>query len=201
MTVDGFEECFATNHLAHFLLVKLLLPKLKDSAPSRVVLVSSSLHKSRGHGQVEPMLKLGSLDILRKDWRERPNGMLLYKNSKLANIMFACELQRRLAGTGVTAHSLSPGFIPNTGLSRNQGFLANVFMKHVMPWLPLKFVSTMEQGADCIEYVCTSPELDGKGGGYYAACREAAMSDEARDETRGTQLWNISEEAVAPFLK
>jgi len=192
-SADGFEECFATNHLAHFLLAKLLLPKLKASGPSRVVVVSSSLHGAQGTGKgsVQPMLRVGSLAELRLDWRERPNGMLLYKNSKLANVLFSNELQRRLQGTRVTCNALSPGFIPNTGLSRHQGAVAGVFMRYVMPWLPFGFISTADKGADCIEYVALSPELDG---------REAAASEAARDPVLAARLWAISEEAVAPFL-
>mmetsp|Transcript_6605 Transcript_6605/g.23344 ORF Transcript_6605/g.23344 Transcript_6605/m.23344 type:complete len:178 (-) Transcript_6605:299-832(-) len=177
------------------------MSNLESSAPSRVVVVSSSLHQGRGKGTLQPDLKTSSLDELRKSWSDNPNGMVLYKSSKLANILFAFELNRRLKDRRVTCNALSPGFIPNTGLSRNQGLFGIFFMKYVMAILPFKFIATLEQGATCIEYVATAEELEGIGGNYYAACKEAPTSELAKSEELQSSLWRLSESMIAPYVR
>ncbi len=99
LTEDGFELTFGVNHLGHFLLTNLLLDRLKESAPSRVVVVSSLGHFA------------GSLDFQDMMWTKRYNRYLAYCRSKLANVMFAKELARRLLGTGVTVCALHPGSV------------------------------------------------------------------------------------------
>lgn len=97
LTKDGFELQFGTNHLGHFLLTNLLLDRLKESAPSRVVIVSSVLHK------------IGR--IKRDDLNSEKSyaKWSVYGQSKLAKVLFARELSKRLEGSGVTANSLHPG--------------------------------------------------------------------------------------------
>ena len=104
-TEDGFEMQFGTNHLGHFLLTNLLLDKIKDSAPSRIVTVSSLGHV------------WGSLDFNDMMWSKNYHPQKSYFRSKLANVMFARELGKRLEGTGVTSYSVHPGAI-NTELTR-----------------------------------------------------------------------------------
>jgi NAD(P)-dependent dehydrogenase (short-subunit alcohol dehydrogenase family) len=102
---DGIEYTFAVNHLGHFLLTNLLLDDLKRSAPSRVVVVSSKLH--------DPNRRLGNPPNFKWDLDEINNemgydGMVAYKNSKLANVWFSYELARRLENTGVDVHVICP---------------------------------------------------------------------------------------------
>lgn len=97
LTKDGFEMQLGTNHLGHFLLTNLLLDLLKASAPSRVVVVSSCLHQI---GRI----KKDDLNSEKSYWK-----WTVYGQSKLANILFAKELARRLQGTGVTVNALHPG--------------------------------------------------------------------------------------------
>lgn len=105
-TVDGFEMQFGVNHLGHFLLTNLLLDRIKASAPSRIVVLSSSAHY------------FGSLDFNDMMMEKSYNKYYAYCRSKLANVMFARELARRLEGTGVTVYSLHPGSI-RTELQRH----------------------------------------------------------------------------------
>ena len=100
-TVDGFETTFATNHLGPFLLTNLLLDRLRASAPSRVVTVSSAVHTRVRRGL--------RFDDLQSERRYR--GAQVYAETKLANILFTSELARRLDGTGVTANALHPGAV------------------------------------------------------------------------------------------
>ena len=105
-TEDGYELSLAVNHLGHFLLTNLLLDRIKDSSPSRILIVSSHAHY------------FGSLDFEDMMWSKRYQPQLAYCRSKLANVMFARELAKRLAGTGVTVYALHPGTV-NTELVRH----------------------------------------------------------------------------------
>ena len=105
LTEDGYELTFGVNHLGHFLLTNLLLERIKASAPSRIIVVASLGHLA------------GYLDFRDMMWMKRYNSQLAYCRSKLANIMFAKELAKRLVDTGVIVCSLHPGTI-NTELTR-----------------------------------------------------------------------------------
>ena len=104
-TEDSFETQFGVNHLGHFLLTELLLDTLKASAPSRIVCVSSVAHVGM-RGQA------GEIDFDDLNFERRPyNRTLAYTQSKLANVLHALDLSRRLEGTGVSAFSVHPGWI------------------------------------------------------------------------------------------
>ena len=104
-TEDGFESQFGVNHLGHFLLTNLLLNRIKESAPSRIINVSSMGHK------------VGKLDFEDMMWTKKYSSLRAYGRSKLANVMFTRELAKRVSETGVTVCSLHPGSV-NTELGR-----------------------------------------------------------------------------------
>src|SRR5215210_5205710 len=99
LTADGLERTFALNHLAPFLLTHLLLDRLKDSAPARVVTVASNAHKQ------------GRIDFDDLQGERSYSGARAYNQSKLANVLFSYALARRLRGTSVTANALHPGVV------------------------------------------------------------------------------------------
>ena len=99
VTADGFETTFGVNHLSHFLLTNLLLDMLKASAPSRIINVSAAAANS------------GKIDFADLQCEKQFSAMKSYSQSKLANILFAVGLSKRLQGTGVTANALHPGFV------------------------------------------------------------------------------------------
>lgn len=104
-TADGFETQFGVNHLGHFLLTELLLDLLKACAPSRVVCVASAAHAGMSGKPAE--LKLDDLDFEQRGY----DPTLAYNQSKLANVIYARHLAKRLEGTGVSTFSVHPGWV------------------------------------------------------------------------------------------
>lgn len=181
-TVDGYESTFAINHLGPFLLTERLTDRLVASAPSRVVNVASTAHRSARHGL--------NFDDLQS--RQGYRGMQVYGSSKLANILFTIELARRLSGTGVTANSAHPGTVA-TGYGRD-GDTRGLFafgLKVIKP-----FILTPEKGARTSVYLASSPEVAGVTGQYFVKCKARKPSAAARDEAAARRLWTVSEELV-----
>jgi NAD(P)-dependent dehydrogenase (short-subunit alcohol dehydrogenase family) len=182
LSADGYEATFAINHLGPFLLTDLLRPRLVASAPARIVNVASTAHTFARRGMVFDDL------MAEQSYRQ----MEVYGRSKLANILFTTELAERLAGTGVTVNCLHPGSVA-TGYARDgdaTGFLA-WGVKVIAP-----FSLTPEQGARTSVYLCSSPDVEGVTGRYFAKCREKTPSANARDRAAAAQLWEISERLV-----
>ena len=179
-TEDGLEATFAINHLGPFLLTGILLDRIKQSAPARIVNVSSTAHKGARRGL--------NFDDLQSE--RRYGGMSVYSKSKLANIYFTTELARRLAGTGVTANSLHPGTVA-TGYARDgdaTGFLS-FGVRVIKP-----FVLTAERGARTSIYLASSREVADITGGYFVRCRARRPSKVARDQGAARRLWEVSEQ-------
>jgi NAD(P)-dependent dehydrogenase (short-subunit alcohol dehydrogenase family) len=181
-TTDGLEQTFAVNHLGPFLLTKLLEERLVASAPSRVVNVASSAHKSARKGL--------HFDDLQS--RNAYKAMRVYGRSKLANIYFTTELARRLAGTGVTTNSLHPGTVA-TGYGRDGD-------THGALTLGLKIASPFflspEKGALTSVYLASSPDVASTTGRYFVKCKERVPSRAARDPEAAKKLWQVSEELI-----
>lgn len=186
LSVDGWEMHLATCHLAHFLLTHLLLDLLRQSAPARIVSISSDAHKAG------PGLDFDDLNN-EKIWkgREFSNGasFAAYHRAKLCNVYFTLELAERLRGTGVTVNAVSPGYFVNTTIYRN---LTGIFKWG--SWLvfglgSLLGLNTPEKGARTHLYVASSPEIEGVSGKYFAYCREAQASPLAQDAAIRKRLW------------
>ena len=175
-TPDGIETTLAVNHLAPFLLTNLLLDLLKESAPSRIVTVSSE-------GQRWAKMDLDDLQSRR---RYRP--FQVYGTTKLANIMFTNELAERLEGTGVTANCVHPGGVNTNFGTNNRGFTTLLF-RAFKP-----FMRSPEQGADTVIYLAASPDVEGMTGKYLTDRKLITASEEAYDESLRRKLWEISEE-------
>jgi NAD(P)-dependent dehydrogenase (short-subunit alcohol dehydrogenase family) len=182
-TVDGYEATFAINHLGPFLLTTLLLPRLIESAPARIVNVASTAHVSARHGM--PFVDLQSTRSYA--------GMRVYGESKLANILFTLELTRRLEGTGVTANCLHPGTV-RTGYGADgdaKGFLA-LGIKIAKP-----FFLSPQKGARTSIYLASSPEVAGVSGRYFVKCRPKKPRRPGQDAEGARRLWEVSEELIA----
>jgi len=177
MTPSGFELAFGTNYVGPFLLTSLLLDRLRESAPARIVNVASGAHF--GATGID-------FDAVRKPTRTI-TGMREYSVSKLANVLHAHELARRLEGTGVTTYSLHPGVIASD-IWRSVPWPARTVMKRRM--------GSPEQGARTSLYCATAPELAGQTGLYYDGCA-VRQPGAAATASLGGELWRHSAEWVA----
>jgi NAD(P)-dependent dehydrogenase (short-subunit alcohol dehydrogenase family) len=186
LSVDGFEMHLATCHLAHFLLTHLLLDLLKQSAPSRIVSISSEAHKAG------PGLDFDDLNN-EKIWKggEFSNNASFraYHRAKLCNVYFTLELALRLAGTGVTINAVSPGYFVNTTIYRNLTGIFKWGSWFVFGLGSLLRLNTPEKGARTHIYVASSPEIEGVSGRYFAYCKEALVSPLALDPEIRRRLW------------
>lgn len=175
LTADGLEHTFAVNHLAPFLLTALLVDRLKQSAPSRIVTVSSGAHSA------------GQIDFDDLQGARNYSGQRAYSQSKLANVMFTYELARRLEGTGVTATVLHPGLV-------RTAFGAEDSMPtfRLMAGLARPFMKTPQRGAVTSIYLASSPAVAGVTGRYFANSKPRDSSKASCDTAAAKRLWQAS---------
>ncbi|KAK4324501.1 hypothetical protein Pmani_004848 [Petrolisthes manimaculis] len=181
MTKDGLELTMATNHFGHFLLTNLLLKRLKQSGPSRVVNVSSMLHSHVNS------FNLDSLNFEKEEY----DSWVPYYRSKLCNILFTLELARRLEGSGVTSNSLHPGLVKTD--------IAAPFVSIYKTFIMLIFFlwgKDVKLGAQTNIYLAVSEEVEGVSGRYFGDCKQVKPTKLARDRDLARGLWEASEKAV-----
>jgi NAD(P)-dependent dehydrogenase (short-subunit alcohol dehydrogenase family) len=175
VTVDGLERQFAVNHLAGFLLTRLLQERLRQSAPARVVNVASSAHTGA-------TIDFEDLQAERDDHPRR-----VYGRTKLMNVLFTYELARRLAGSGVTANCLHPGTIATSLLGDYVG------LPRLLRRLPSFFFGSPAKGARTSLHLALAGDLEEKSGLYFKDCRPVPSSQESKDEQVAARLWEVSE--------
>ena len=168
---DAYELTLAVNYLSHFLLTSLLLPLLRQSAPARIVNVSSA-------GQ-------GPLDFSNLMLERGYDAMRAYTQSKLAQIIFTFELAEHLRDTGVTVNALHPASLMDTKMVQSTFGYA---------------MSTVEEGAEAVVRLAVSPEVEGLTGRYFDGRREAGANRQAYDGEARQKLWDLSEHLCKPFL-
>jgi retinol dehydrogenase 14 len=178
LTDDGVEATFAVNHLAGFLLTELLLDRIRDSAPARIVFTSSE-----GHYR-------GTLDLDDLGFERGYSIMRAYSRSKLANVLTARHLARSLEGTGVTVTSLHPGAIATNIWSGAPWFAQPVLA------LMKRRMESPAVGGSRLAYLATSPEVEGSTGGYYHRNRLREPSRLAQDDALGERLYDVSARLV-----
>ena len=174
LTGDGLELTFATNHMAYFVLTEGLRERLLAAAPARIVSTASVAHRGA-------RLDFGDLQASRWD-----GGLRVYGRSKLCNVLHTRELARRLAGSGVTANCLHPGFVASRFGDSSGGPFA-----YLVRFSKL-FAISPERGAATIVHLASSPEVAGASGGYYVKCKPARSSRAAQNEDAARRLWDES---------
>jgi len=174
-TIDGIESTFAVNHLAPFLLTNLLLDVIVRSAPARVVTVSSI-----GHRQ-------GTMDFDDLGFTRGYSIMRAYSRSKLANVLFANELARRLAGSGVTSNSMHPGSVDTRIWSG-----APWWAKPIIQVIFRPFFISAERGASYVVALATRDDLSAVSGRYFEKADMVEPSTLARDAQLARRLWDVS---------
>jgi NAD(P)-dependent dehydrogenase (short-subunit alcohol dehydrogenase family) len=175
LTEDGLELTFSTNHMAYFVLTHGLRERLRTSAPARIVNVASDAHKGE------------KLDFNDLQSARNYRGLHVYGRSKLCNILFTRELARKLAGTGVTANSLHPGFVATRFGDQSGGILSFVVRA------AKTFAISPEKGAETIVYLASSSEVANSNGLYFYKCKPATPTREAQDDDSARRLWQESE--------
>ena len=176
-TVDGFEEVFSINHLAYFYLTHLLLDKLKEGTPSRIINVSSGAHA---------FVKGFNFDDVNSLKEYKP--FKVYGYSKLANILFTKKLSQVLENENIIVNCLHPGVV-GTGFGQNNGIFSKILFNLSKP-----FMRSSEKGAETSIYLCSSPDVSDVSGQYFYNCKIAKTTSWANNQEDADRLWDLSKE-------
>ena len=178
ITVDGFEETFAVNHLAYFLLTNLLIDEILSGTDKRVVNVSSDAHKFINRINFEDL-----------QWEESYKMFKAYGQSKLANILFTRKLSQLYENQGLTTNCLHPGFVSTSigTQNKNRPFFASL-IKLASPI----FAKKSDKGAETSVYLCSSKEVENTSGEYFVDCKTAPTTPGAKNMEDADKLWEIS---------
>ena len=177
LTPEGIETAFCVNHLASFLLTRLLLERLRESAPARIIQVNSQGHR------------FGSLDPNDLNWdRRRYKGLQGYGASKTAQLLTVWELTDRLAGSGVTINAMHPGEV-RTNIGMNNGPIYRAYNRWVLRW----FLKNPVISGEAIYYLAAAPEMANVSGRYFNRTIDERPAAHALDRALGKRIWALSE--------
>ena len=182
-TADGLEMTFAVNHLGYFMTTLLLWPSLLAAGAARVVNVSSDAHRQA---------KLNFDDLQNE---RRYAGFRAYGQSKLANVLFTYELDRRRGDAPITVNVVHPGFVASN-FGRNNRGVVGLLMTRLVPL----FAKSVIEGAATSVYLASSPEMAGVSGRYFTDCRAVKSAPQSYDRAAAERLWAISEELTGVRL-
>ncbi|XP_032513098.2 retinol dehydrogenase 12-like [Danaus plexippus] len=187
-TEDGFETHFGTNHLGHFLLTMLLLPRIIKSTPARIVTVSSKAHS------------LFNLHLEDLNYTLRPyNSAEAYAQSKIANILFSRELSKKLKSyniQGINTYSLHPGLIKTDLYRHLNSPIRSLIRTIVVDYIFYPFSKTIEMGAQTTVYCAIDEKCSNETGLYYTDCAVTSPSTHALNDENAKKLWDMSMEMV-----
>ena len=180
LTEQGFETVFCVNHLASFLLTRVLLDRMVASAPSRILQVNSQGHR------------FGGLDLTDLTWqRRRYRGLQGYGASKVAQLLTVWELAERLQGTGVTINAMHPGEV-RTNIGMNNGPVYRFYQRYLIGWMLKDPVISGE----AIYYLVAAPEMAEVSGRFFNLTIDEKPAKHALDRELGKRVWMISEQAT-----
>ena len=210
-TGDGFETTFAVNHLGHFLLVNLMLAQM--APPARIVVVSSGTHDPAQTTGMPPPVYRSARYLARPDEDSKPlddergtAGRRAYTTSKLCNVLFTYELERKLRaekaagsnGRSITVNAFDPGLMPGTGLARDYGRLARFAWRYVLPALRpfVPNVNSAARSGRSLANMVTDPRFERISGKYFQGSRDVPSSKDSYDPVIATELWESSASMV-----
>lgn len=178
LTQEGIESVFYVNHLASFLLTRLLLDRLVESQPARILQVNSQGHR------------FGGLDISDLNWeRRRYRGLLGYGASKTAQLLTVWEFADRLHGSGVTINAIHPGEV-RSNIGMNNGWIYRWYKQYLLWWI----LKNPLISGEAIYYLAAAPEMEGISGKFFNLTIDEKPAPHALDRVIGRQIWKISEE-------
>jgi NAD(P)-dependent dehydrogenase (short-subunit alcohol dehydrogenase family) len=177
LTENGIETVFCVNHLASFLFTRLLLPRILESAPARIIQVNSQGHR------------FGGLDLHDLNWdRRHYRGLQGYGASKVAQLLTVWELADMLKGTAVTINAMHPGAV-RTNIGMNNGLLYQWYQRYLL-WPTLK---DPHISGEAIYYLAAAPEMAAVSGRFFNLTIDEKPAVHALDRALGKQVWRLSE--------
>ncbi len=201
-TEDGIEMTFGVNHLGHFALVQGLLGELAH--PARILVVSSGTHDpSKRTGMPDPRYT-SAADLAHPHAEQSADdGRRRYTTSKLCNVLFTYELDRRLGdGTGVTVNAFDPGLMPGSGLARDYPPLQRLAWRYLLPALRvLPGVRSTRTSGRYLAALANDARFDGVTGQYFDGLRPIKSSADSYDRDKALDLWETSEELLTHATK
>lgn len=193
-TVDGVETTFGVNHLGHFALVQDLLADL--ARPARIVVVSSGTHDPEKFTGMPSPRYSSAAQLAHPEASESPDGRRRYTTSKLCNVLFTYELDRRLGrgADGVTVNAFDPGLMPGSGLARDYSPMGRWAWRYVFPLLRvLPNVNSPRSSGARLAALVSDPRFDGVSGAYFEGKHQIRSSADSYDPEKATDLWETSE--------
>lgn len=177
LTEDGIETAFAVNHVASFLLTRLLQDRMIESAPSRIIQVNSQGHR------------FGGLDLADLNWdKRRYKGLQGYGASKVAQLLTVWEFADQLKGSGVTINAMHPGEV-KTNIGMNNGLLYRLYNRIIVA----RFLKDPEISGSAIHYLAAAPELAEVSGIFFNLTIPEKPAAHALDRELGKKVWRASE--------
>jgi light-dependent protochlorophyllide reductase len=196
-TEDGYETTFAINHLGHFLLVALFLERL--TPPARIVIVSSNTHDPQRRTGMPSPRYTSAAELARPGtgWAAGDSpvtaGRRRYTTSKLCNVLFTYELERRMGGRGITFNAFDPGMMPGTGLARDYRTYQRLAWRFLLPALTVfPNVNSAQRSGRALVRLISDPTLERISGRYWSGRREVRSSADSHDQAKATDLWQTS---------
>jgi NAD(P)-dependent dehydrogenase (short-subunit alcohol dehydrogenase family) len=181
-TAEGFEYTFGVNYLGAVLLTRLLLERVKVSAPARIIFLSSAAHVGARQG----------MDWDDLDRRHKYDGQA-YCQAKLALIYYARELAQRVRNDQISVFSVNPGFVATEfGMNGDISGWMSLLLKAGRPWM-----AAPDQGARSVVFAATEPGLEAHSGGYIKDSKIASPSGIALDEHAQKRMWQVTEQLFA----
>jgi light-dependent protochlorophyllide reductase len=199
LTEDGVEMTFGVNHLGHFALVQGLLGELAH--PARILVVSSGTHDPSKHTGMPDPRYTSAADLAHPRAEQSADGRRRYTTSKLCNVLFAYELNRRL-GDGVTVNAFDPGLMPGSGLARDYPPLQRLVWRYLLPALRvLPGVRSTRTSGRYLATLVNDARFDGVSGEYFDGLRPIRSSADSYDRDKALDLWETSERLLAHAIK